>query len=163
MSSLAVIWRAGGLLFSTGVENVAEVLPSVRASELPAAPDWVRGLFVYRGELIPLVDGARLLGRAREPERMINRVLVMRTRDAECGGENLVGVWVQSVLDLDRPAFEAKGTHAGLANESTRFLGRVAQTRFGQVQEVLPAELFGAEQAELLWARVRSRVKAGVA
>ncbi|MGH7245217.1 MAG: chemotaxis protein CheW [Phycisphaerales bacterium] len=154
MSSLAVIWRAGGLLFSTTVENIAEVLSPVKATELPSVPDWMRGLFVFRGELIPLVDGARLLGRPSGVDRMVNRVLVVRTRNG--ASENLVGVWVESVLELARPSFAAQGAHPGLANEQTRFLGRVAQMPMGAVQEVLPAELFTPEQAELLWSRVKA-------
>jgi len=155
MSSLAVIWRAGGLLFSTAVGAVVEVLAPVRANAVPAVPRWVRGLFVYRGALIPLVDVADLLGRESGEDRMTNRVLVVRTGSGgESGG--LVGLWVESVLELHRPEFDGAGAHPGFSNEGSRFLGAVVQTRFGPVQDVRPENLFTAEQAEVLWARVKA-------
>ncbi|MBX3381425.1 MAG: chemotaxis protein CheW [Phycisphaeraceae bacterium] len=157
MSSLAIIWRAGGLLFSTAVGAVVEVLPPVSVNVAPAVPDWVRGLFVYRGALIPLVDVARLLGRESGADKMSNRVLVVRsTLEGAARETGLVGIWVESVLELDRPEFGAAGAHPGFSNEASRFLGPVAQTRFGTVQDVRPADLFTPEQAELLWARVKA-------
>lgn len=152
---LAVIWRAGGLLFSTRVGTVVEVLAPMSANAVPAVPEWVRGLFVYRGVLIPLVDVAGLLGREGGGDRMSNRVLVVRTEKSE-GGGGLVGLWVESVLELDRPAFDGAGAHPGFSNEGSRFLGAVVQTRFGTVQDVRAEDLFTAEQAEILWARVKA-------
>ncbi|MBX3389286.1 MAG: chemotaxis protein CheW [Phycisphaeraceae bacterium] len=157
MSSLAVIWRAGGLVFSTAVADVVEVLAPVQAEPCSAVPGWVRGLFVYRGTLIPLVDVAGLLGRNPQEDRMSNRVIVVRV--GEHAALERAGLWVENVLELDRPAFEAPGSHPGFWVEQSRFLGKVAQTRYGAVQEVRPRELFTPEQAELLW----SRVKAGAA
>lgn len=154
MSSLAVIWRAGGLNFSTAVADVVEVLTPVRATPCSSVPDWVRGLFVYRGALVPLVDVATLLGRPRQEDRMGNRVIVVRV--AGQSALDQAGLWVESVLELDRPAFEAPGSHPGFSVETSRFLGKVAQTRFGPVQEIRPAELFTPDQAELLWARVKA-------
>jgi chemotaxis-related protein WspB len=157
---LAVIWRAGGLLFSTRVGAVVEVLAPVRANAVQAVPEWVRGLFVYRGGLIPLVDVAKLLGREGDEDKMSNRVLVVRTDAVGGTGKRadtgMVGLWVESVLELDRPAFDGAGSHPGFLNEAWPFLGAVAQTRFGLVQDVRPEELFTAEQAEMLWARVKA-------
>lgn len=154
--SLAVIWRAGGLLFSTKVGEVIEVLAPVSANPVSAVPEWVRGLFVYRGALIPLVDVAKLLGRASGEDRMLNRVLVVRAEIGEGDGGGMVGLWVEHVLELERPEFGAAGAHPGFSGEASRFLGPVAQTRLGAVQQVMPRELFTREQAELLWSRVKA-------
>lgn len=155
MNSLAVIWRAGGLLFSTEVGMVVEVLAPVACTPAPAVPRWVRGLFVHRGKLIPLVDVAGLLGRESMGDRMMNRVLVVRANGMD-GADTGIGLWVEGVIDLDRTDFAAAGGHPGFANEVSRLLGPIAQTRFGPVQQVRPAELFTAEQAELIWARVKA-------
>jgi chemotaxis signal transduction protein len=58
MSTLAVIWRTAGLLLATSADSILEVLPPLYCSPTAAVPDWVRGLFTYRGRLIPLVDSA---------------------------------------------------------------------------------------------------------
>jgi chemotaxis-related protein WspB len=38
---------------------VIEVLPLVPARPLPQVPDYVLGIFTYRGDLVPLVDLGR--------------------------------------------------------------------------------------------------------
>lgn len=153
--SLGVIWRAGGLLFSTEVGMVLEVLAPVACTPAPAVPQWVRGLFVHRGKLIPMVDVAGLLGRKSSGDRMMNRVLVVRANGVD-GTETAIGLWVEGVVDLDRTDFAAAGGHPGFANEVSRLLGPIAQTKYGAVQQVKPAELFTPEQAELIWARVKA-------
>ena len=158
MRALAVIWRAAGLLMATGADSVVEVLPPVAWRRAPAVPGWVRGLFACRGRLIPLVDAAVLLGAEPAPDRMINRVLVLRVGAGESPVDWHVGLWVERVLELEHIDFEAAGGHPGLATDAARFLGPIAQTRFGQVQLVKPAELFTPEQAGLLTQRLAEAV-----
>ncbi len=153
MSTLAVIWRARGLLMATGAESVVEVLPPVACRPAPAVPNWVRGLFDWRGRLIPLVDAAMLVGAEPAPDRMANRVLVLRVA-AGAAPQWPVGVWVECVLDLEHIDFEAAGAFPGFATEAGRLPGPVVQTRFGQVQLVKPADLFTPEQASVLAQRL---------
>ncbi len=156
MGTLAVIWRSAGLLMAIEARSVVEVLPPVSSRAAPGAPAWVRGLFAYRGELIPLVDAAGLLGGSPPPDRMANRVLIVRVGTGR-GGPGIAwpaGLWVESVLEIDRVDFTAAGGHPGLATEGGRFLGAVAQTRWGQVQLVEPQELFTSEQARVLTERL---------
>ena len=155
MRSLAVIWRTAGLLFATGADSVVEVLPPLACRPAPAVPDWVRGLFCYRERLIPLVDVSRLLALSSAPDRMTNRVLVVRRAIGPASVDWPVGLWVESVMDLERLDFEATGNHPGFATEPGRFLGPVAQTRWGQVQLVNPGELFTPDQAAVLSERLK--------
>ncbi len=134
--------------------SIIEILPPVSCRLVPSAPDWTRGLFVYRGVLIPLIDTARLLGAAPAPDRLANRVIVVRVRAADGLIDLLVGLWVESVLEIDRIEFKAAGTHSGFTTESCRFLGPIAQTRWGLVQRVTPDLLFSLEQAEMLTQRL---------
>lgn len=155
MSTLAVIWRASGLLFATGVESIVEVLPPLSCREVPAVPVWVRGLFCHRDRLIPLVDASTLIGRTPTQIRMANRVLVVRRSLGSSSDNWTVGLWVQCVLELERLEFESPGIHPGFATEAGRFLGPVASTRWGLVQLVKPAELFTVDEASVLSARLR--------
>ena len=48
--------------FALATESIEEVVPLVRPSTLPDAPDWVRGVIDHRGRLIPLLDLPRMIG-----------------------------------------------------------------------------------------------------
>ncbi|MCC6428449.1 MAG: chemotaxis protein CheW [Phycisphaerales bacterium] len=158
MPVLSVIWRSAGSLLAMHARDVVEVLPPLASRPAPAVPDWVRGLFVFRGRLIPLVDCATLLGASSPPDRMMNRVLVARV---VAGDERLwpvgnwpVGIWVESVLDIGSIDFDAADAHPGLASPTGKFLGPVAQTRWGLVQLVRPSHLFAPDQIDTLIQRL---------
>lgn len=154
MHQLAVIWRSAGLLMAIDARATVEVLPPVSCRPAPGAPRWVRGLFSYRGTLIPLVDTTRLLGATPGPDRMANRVIVVRVAPGTVPIEWPVGLWVESVPEIDRIDFEAAGGHPGLATDTGRFLGPVAQTRWGPVQLLKPEEIFTPEQARVMAERL---------
>lgn len=158
MTTLAVIWRLADLLMAIDARSIVEVLPPVSSRTSLGAPAWVRGLFTYRGTLIPLIDAATLLGSSPAPDRMANRILVLRIASADAPVQWPVGLWVQSVLEIDRVDFEQAGSHPGFAIEAVRFLGSVAQTRWGQVQLVKPAEIFTPEQVAIMTDRLAEAV-----
>ncbi len=145
MRTFALIWRSADRLMAIASGAVLEVLPPVSCRPALGAPEWVRGLFSYRGALIPLLDAATLLGAERAPDRMSNRVVVIRA--GIDGSPSPVGLWVESVVDVDYVDFDAADSHRGFAAAGGRLLGAVAQTRWGQVQQILPQGVFSAEQA----------------
>ena len=84
----------------------------------------------------------------------------MTSRSSSCAMDAqaspcVAGLWVQSVIELERLDFDQAGGHPGFATDAGRFLGPVVQTRFGQVQLVRPESLFTPEQAAVLSDRLR--------
>jgi chemotaxis-related protein WspB len=154
VATLAVIWRSAGLVLAIDAASVIEVVPPLAWRPAPGLPDFVRGLFMYRGQLTPLVDASRLLESEPAPDRMMNRVLVLRMPGHGDTPPCQVGLWVECVLDLERIDFHAPDHHPGFATEGCRFLGPVTQTRWGLVQLVEPRELFTAEQVAVLTQRL---------
>jgi chemotaxis-related protein WspB len=149
---LAVMWRAAGLLLATSADSIVEVLPPLSCRAAAAVPEWVRGLVSHRGRLIPVVDVARLLSGSAEPDRMTNRVIVVRAQSPAI--EWHVGLWVERVLEIERIDFAATDVHPGFETERGRFLGPIAPTRFGNVQFLRPDELFTPEEAAVLAQRL---------
>lgn len=62
-SGRLLLFRIGDLACAAPATTVREILPPQRATRIPGAPPPVEGLINVRGELVTLVDGARLLGR----------------------------------------------------------------------------------------------------
>jgi len=110
----ALIWTTAGQLFATPAECVVEVLPPVRCDAIKDPPDFLRGTLMHRGTRLAVLDAPKLFGMPSDPERMSNRVLVLKA------GSSNVGVWVASVLDL-QPADSASAqiqTPWGLAERA---------------------------------------------
>ena len=125
--------------------RVVEVLPLVPARPIPLTPGYVRGVFTYRGSLVPLVDLGRRLGDVDLEERLSTRVIVVEylppgpRRTARLGlvAENVISIVAAERAETSLPALELA---------SAPFLGRILRIDGRTVQVVdvdrlLPADL----------------------
>lgn len=58
----ALLLPVGTDLYALPVEWAREVVAAPSVTSLATAPEWVLGLFNLRGQIVPLLDTARLLG-----------------------------------------------------------------------------------------------------
>lgn len=73
-----LIWVIiGGTRFAVSAEEAKEILPLAEYTSVPGWPEHALGLLDVRGELIPLLDAAKLLGRQRSPLSARQLVLVV--------------------------------------------------------------------------------------
>ena len=80
--------------------RVIEVLPRVPARPLPRVPDYLLGVFTYRGRIVPLVDLGRRLGVAPPTDRLSTRVIVVEATVAAGGDGPAAGIQLGLLLGL---------------------------------------------------------------
>jgi purine-binding chemotaxis protein CheW len=117
--------RVDDMVCAAEADVVREILPLQRATRIPGAPTAVTGLINVRGELVPLIDGARLLRRPA-PEAT-GAVVLMRW------GDTAVALTVDEVLDLvPVPATDLAGreTLVGIDPAVVRAVGRHGDRTF---------------------------------
>ena len=91
---MALAVRVGGSLYAVLVPSVEEVLPALPIEPVPDCPPFVRGVLFMRGQLIPVVDAAELLGIAASQRPLEWHLVCLRA------GERLFGLQVDEALDL---------------------------------------------------------------
>ncbi len=124
--------------------RVVEVLPLVPARPIPRMPDYVLGVFTYRGALVPLVDLGRRLADTPPADRLSTRVIVVDFAPPE-GRPGRLGLVAEHVISIV-PSERAETSLPSLGLEAAPFLGRILRIggRTVQVVEVdrlLPADL----------------------
>ncbi len=124
--------------------RVVEVLPLVPARPIPRMPDYVLGVFTYRGALVPLVDLGRRLADSPPADRLSTRVIVVDFAPPE-GRPGRLGLVAEPVISIV-PSERAETSLPSLGLEAAPFLGRILRIggRTVQVVEVdrlLPADL----------------------
>jgi chemotaxis-related protein WspB len=132
----------GGEPYAIESRRVVEVLPLVPARPLPGLPEYLLGLFTYRGDLVPLVDLGLRFGVGRAVARLSTRVIVVALAGA--GGRRL-GLVAEHVTAI-RAADEAAASLPPLELEAAPYLGRVLRlggetVQLVAVDRVLPADL----------------------
>lgn len=63
-AGVSLLCSVGGRLYAIPVEHVVETMRPLPIEPIAGAPAIVSGLSIVRGEAVPVVDGARLLGSA---------------------------------------------------------------------------------------------------
>lgn len=121
-------FTVAGQTYAVESRRVIEVLPLVPARPLPRVPDYIRGIFTYRGRLVPLVDLARRLADADVAERLSTRVIVVEF-SAPGGSPRCLGLVAENVVSI-RSAAEADATLPALHMPDAPYLGRLL--RLGQ-------------------------------
>ena len=95
---LVLTFQTGSDRLALEVRRVREVVPCVRLQSVECSPPWLAGVFIYRGQVVPVIDLSRLLGAAEYAANLSTRIiLVAHTFD---GQERLVGLLAAEVADI---------------------------------------------------------------
>ncbi|WP_114287247.1 chemotaxis protein CheW [Candidatus Halocynthiibacter alkanivorans] len=84
----------GGQDYSVDIMSVREIRGSAKATSLPHAPPFVRGVINLRGTVLPLIDLAARLGLETGQDTDRNVIIVVDL------GERTVGLMVDAVSDI---------------------------------------------------------------
>jgi chemotaxis-related protein WspB len=145
-------FTVAGQAYAVESRSVVEVLPLVPARPIPHTPAYVRGIFSYRGGLVPLIDlGERLAGQPPQ-ERLSTRVIVVECTPPAGGPPVRMGLVAENVIAI-RSAEDAEAELPALALPEAPFLGRIFRLPDGTVQLVDPARLLPTDIATGLFPR----------
>lgn len=138
-------FTVAGQDYAVESRRVVEVLPLVPARPLPRMPDYMRGIFTYRGGLVPLVDlGLRLADRP-PAERLSTRVIVVDLQPPPGAPPRRLGLVAENVISI-RSAEDADAALPALDLAAAPFLGRILRlggrtVQLIEVDRLLPDEL----------------------
>ncbi len=129
-----LVFQAGGESYALSMESVREVERVGRVTPVPGAPPFIRGLVNLRGEILPLIDLAALIG--KKPARSAQRLIV-----AQAGATDPVVALLVEELNGLAPLEESQvepPQQPGPLRGSLEHRGR-------RVLWLEPAAVFGAE------------------
>lgn len=91
---LVLTFQIGHESVALDIRRVREVVPRVRLRPLSGGADWLAGVFVYRGRVIPVVDLHKLAGLGECPPHLSSRIILVPH------GDSLLGLLATQVADL---------------------------------------------------------------
>jgi len=111
VASPTLLFRVGGNLYGCHIAEAREIIPMRRATRLPGAPAFVRGLINIRGTIVTVLD----LGQRLDPKRGPTKggsILLVRHND------RVVGFVVDRVEDVRPLSTLVEGADAGVKGGS---------------------------------------------
>ena len=140
----------GGQAYAIESKKVVEVLPLVSTRPIPHLPDYLPGIFTYRGRFVPLVDlGLRING-SPLTRRLSTRVIVVEIGQQEpahqAAASRLVrfGIMAENVVTIRSTGAEA-GETAAKELAADAYLGRLLRLDGQTVQMLLPEQVIPSD------------------
>jgi chemotaxis-related protein WspB len=104
---LALTFQVGADRVAVDVRHVREVVPRVRLMPSSGMPNWVAGVFVYRGRVVPVIDLHVLLGLGNCPEHLSSRIILVPRPDDPNALIGLLATQVADIREFPNPPPEA--------------------------------------------------------
>lgn len=86
---LLVTFQVNNQHYAINAKSVKEIIPLVNIRPLPGTPDFVRGVFNYRGSLTPVIDVTRMLSGKPTAELLSSRIILVNYPDGKESGHIL--------------------------------------------------------------------------
>jgi chemotaxis-related protein WspB len=132
---LIIKFQVGSQTYAVDADRIVEVIPCVELRAVAHAPEYLKGLFNYRGRVIPVVDVGMLLGAPPCQARLSTRILIVRP-GADAHGQPALGLLAERMTDL-RTVPEGEWLPNPLELPSAPFLGPVSKGENGLIQLIL--------------------------
>lgn len=105
---LVVTFQIAAAAYAINCGDIVAVIPEVQLRAAAHGPAWLKGVFVYRGELTPVIDLCRLIGGYACPARLSSRIVLVRPASPR-GEPRLTGLLAEHMTEARRlPAQTAK-------------------------------------------------------
>ena len=127
---LMLLFHAGDNLYALDSSQVVEVIPMVVVRKINHVPDYVAGVFNYRGTIVPVVDLCHLIQGTPCRARFSTRI-IMVNYTAKDGGHRRLGLMAERVTEtLSRPDLSP---NALIVND-VPYLGEMFMDEKGMIQ-----------------------------
>jgi chemotaxis-related protein WspB len=95
---LVLTFQIGRDRLALDVRRVREVVPRVQLQQVAGSPSWLAGVFIYRGNVVPVIDLHHLIGVQDYPHHLSTRIILV-PHSVE-GEERLLGLLAAQVADI---------------------------------------------------------------
>ncbi len=144
---LVLTFRIGKYVYGLKAAIVAEVVPPAIYKELPRSPEYVKGIFNYRGTVTPVVDLSMLASDTPCKPLMSTRIIVLDLADLDSSavrGEKYLGLLAENITEtikIKDNDFETSGVEI----PDAPWLGQVARIDDCMLQLIKPQKLLSDE------------------
>jgi chemotaxis-related protein WspB len=146
---LMLLFNLGNSQYAISAREVVEVAPLVRLEAISMAPDYIAGLFNYRGKHVPVIDLSRLIIRRPCENSITTRMILVHLTGAS-GMQRMLGLIAEQVTEtasMDPADFSCTGVEIADAP----YLAEATHTENGMIQQIRVCDLLPESVQKLLF------------
>ena len=129
---LLLLFRMGAERYALDASQVVEVVPQICLKMIPQAPDYIAGLFDYRGRSVPVIDFCRLSTGQTCRDYMTSRI-IMLNYGSDNGHRRILGLLAEQVTETIKQD-PAALISSGISVAAAAWLGDLVKDSEGMLQ-----------------------------
>ncbi|GAC1449002.1 MAG: chemotaxis protein CheW [Chamaesiphon sp.] len=145
---LMLLFYIGDERYALEIEHVVEVFPMVALKKLHHAPDYIAGLFNYRGRIVPAIDLCTLIHGNPCRYYLSTRIILINYLDSD-QTEHLWGLIAERVTETLNKS-ETDFIDPGITVDGFPYLGKIITDEQGMIQFVRVENLLSSSQQAYL-------------
>ena len=134
--------------YAIDTKNVVEVIPLTHLQSLTGAPDYVAGIFNYRGASVPVIDLCHFFKDENSNRYYNTRMILVNYKLAD--KNHVLGLIAENVSDVVQKD-ESQLQSSGMQLETSPFLGKVVFDKGAMIQNIELDKLLPDELSTLLF------------
>lgn len=146
---LMLLFYVGDNMYALDSSQVVEVIPRVSMRKIHHAPDYVAGLFKYRGAIVPVIDLCHLIQGLPSRSYLSTRI-IMVSYVGKDNSKRCIGLMAERVTEtLNKPDSELVDGGTPL-NDAPAYLGEMIMDDKGMIQRIRLEYLLSDSQHKYL-------------
>jgi chemotaxis-related protein WspB len=147
---LMLLFYVGDDRYSLDSRRVVEVVPTVTLKKIHQTPEYIAGLFNYRGHLVPVIDLCHLIQGTHCRAYLSTRIVIVNCQSQDASDDNdssqkpqILGLMAERVTEtLNKP--ESEFISPAIQVDASPYLGEIitddrGMIQFVRVEHLLPA------------------------
>ena len=144
---LLLVFHVKNDRYAINTASVVEVIPLINLQSLPMAPDYVAGIFNYRGISVPVIDLCQYFKKVPHDRFYNTRIILIKYKS---NSDQILGLIAENVTDVIQQD-ETNFIESGMKFDESPFLGKLVIDDNNVIQNIEPETLISEELSELLF------------
>ncbi len=133
---LMLLLNIGNERYAIESRQVVEVIPLVMLKTLPHQPEYITGVFNYRGRIIPVIDLCQLMRGKPSSEYLSTRIILVNywgSNNTELKAPYILGLMTEQVVETLHKS-ESKFADSNIQIDTAPYLGKMIVDDRGMIQ-----------------------------
>lgn len=141
---LMLLFYVGNDLYALDSSQVVEVIPRVLLRKIHHAPDYIAGLFNYRGAIVPVIDLCHLIQGNPSRSHLSTRIIMVNYLGKD-QSKHCIGLMAERITEtLNKPDTEL--VDSGIKMDEAPYLGEMIMDEKGMIQRIRLESLLSDQQ-----------------
>ena len=146
---LYLIFELSDQLYAIGSNEIVEIIPNVELTTIPKSPDYLKGVFNYRGAMVPVIDMSVMTGGPNTSDKLSTKIMIVNYNPVK-NVEKILGLMSENIIGTEF-IDDSLITESGVDLDDAKYLGNIAVMDKKSIQLITTNKLLTKDAEKILF------------